>query len=127
MFDERTSHIEQRIVAGTWRFCTAQFKGPSREEAMMSEMIAFGIAIGIALLMYHRLMTRLPKRRVINGPCVDRSGSVGGADVGDGGGHFVWGPGEDSASDHSVAASDSGGGDGGGGGDAGGGGDGGSG
>ena len=30
-------------------------------------MMAFGIAVGIALLMCYRVMTRLPKRRVING------------------------------------------------------------
>jgi uncharacterized membrane protein YgcG len=98
---------------------------------MTGAMIAFGIAVGIATLICYRLLTRLPKRRVINGPSVDRSGPAVGNDAGDSGSHFAWSAGENSASHHPGAASDSGGagdsggGDSGGGDDAGGGGDGG--
>jgi hypothetical protein len=85
-------------------------------------MIAFGIVVGIAILICYRLLTRVPNRRLINGPFADRSGPAGGNDAGDSGSHFAWGAGENSASDHSSVASDSGGGGDSGGGDGGGGG-----
>jgi hypothetical protein len=135
MFNERTSHIQQRIVAEAWRLCNAQFKGPPREETMTGAITVFGAAVGIASLICYLLMTRLQNRRLISGSSRDRSGSVGGSDAGDSGSHFVWSADENSASDHSAAANDSGGGDsggsdsggsdGGGGGEGGGGGDGG--
>jgi uncharacterized membrane protein YgcG len=112
MFNERNCYIQQRIVAGTWRFCLAQFGIPAPEEAMASVVIAFGIAIGIALLMCHRVMKRLPKRRVINGSSADRSGPMDDNDASGTGNHFAWSVDENSAFEHSDAAGDSGGGDG---------------
>jgi hypothetical protein len=77
MFNERTSHIQQRIVAGAWRSCSAQFEPPAREKTMRGSMMAFGIAIGIATLICYLLVTRLQNRRVISGsPRVVSDGSV---------------------------------------------------
>jgi hypothetical protein len=91
---------------------------------MTGGITMFGIVVGMALLICYRLMTRMPKRRVVKGASADHSGAAGGADVGDGGGHhFAWGAGENSASGHSAAANDSGGGGDSGAGDGGGGGD----
>jgi hypothetical protein len=58
MFNERASHIQQRIVAGTGRFCSAQFCDPVPQEMMMGAIIAFGIAVGVAALICHQLLTR---------------------------------------------------------------------
>jgi len=90
---------------------------------MTGAMIAFGIVIGIALSMCHRVMTRWSKRRVINGSSADRSGPIDN-DVSDTGNHFAWSADENPAFAHSGAASDSAGTDSEGGGDAGGGADG---
>ena len=56
---------------------------------MTGAMMAFGIAVGIASLICYLLMTRLQNRRVVADPR-DGFGWVGGADIGDGGSHFVW-------------------------------------
>ena len=72
---------------------------------MTGATATFGIVVGMALLICFRLMTRMPKRRVVNGPSADHSGAAGGADVGDGGGHhFAWSAGENSASGDSGQA-----------------------
>jgi hypothetical protein len=86
---------------------------------MTGAVIAFGIAIGMALFRCRRLMTRLPKRRLINRSSTDRSGPISDNDASDAGSHFARSAGENSASKHSGAPSDSGGSDGEGGSDAG--------
>src|ERR1700677_3517943 len=115
MFNERSRHIQQRIVAEAWRLCNAQFKSPRREETMTGAITAFGAAVGIASLICYLLMTRWQSRRLSSGSSRDRSGSIGGSDAGDSGSHFGWSADENSASGHSAAANDSGGGDSGGG------------
>jgi len=106
MLNERSSHIWQRIVAGAWRFCNAQFKAPARVETITAAMMAFGIAVGIATLICYLLMTRLQNRRVISGFSCNGFGWVGGADVGDGGSHRVWSGDDNFAAGHSGAAND---------------------
>jgi hypothetical protein len=131
MFNERVRHIQQRIVAGTWHSYNARFSSRAPEEMMSGAMIAFGIGLGAATLICYRMLMRLPKRRVINGPSTEGSGTAGGNDAGDSASHFAWSTAENSAAHHFSSASDSGGagdsvgGDGGGGSDGGGGGDGG--
>jgi hypothetical protein len=78
---------------------------------MTGAMMTFGIAVGIATLICYLLMTRLQNRRVVRGSSRDGFGWVGGADIGDGGSHFVWSGDDNSATIHSDAASDCGGGD----------------
>jgi hypothetical protein len=72
-------------VAAAWRFCNAQFKAPARVETMTGAMMPGGITT----LICHLPMTRLQNRRVANGSSRDGFGQVSGADVGDGGDHFV--------------------------------------
>jgi hypothetical protein len=95
-------------VAGKWRFCNAQFKAPAREETMTAAMMAFPIAVGIATLICYLLMTRLQNRCVVSGFSSDGFGWVGGADIGDGGSHFVWSGNDSTAAGHSGAANDCG-------------------
>ena len=78
---------------------------------MTAAIMAFGIAVGIATLTCYLLMTRLQNRRVISGFSRDGFGWVGGADIGDGGSHFVWSGNDSTAAGHSGAANDCGGGD----------------
>ena len=77
---------------------------------MTAAIMAFGIAVGIATLTCYLLMTRLQNRRVISGFSRDGFGWVGGADIGDGGSHFVWSGNDSIAAGHSGAANDCGGG-----------------
>jgi hypothetical protein len=54
---------------------------------MTGAMMALRIAVGIAALICYLLsITRLQNRSAISGFSPDRFGSVGGADIGDGGG-----------------------------------------
>jgi hypothetical protein len=67
MFNERARHIQQRIVAGTWRLRSAQTAGFDAIAMTMGARIRFGMAGGAATSIRYRLLTRFPKRRVIEG------------------------------------------------------------
>jgi hypothetical protein len=115
MFNERTKSYLATNRGRGMAFLQCTIQGPAREETMTGAMMASGVAVGIATLICYLLMTRLQNRRVVSGSCRDDFGWVGGADIGDGGSHFVLSGNDSTAAGHSGAENDCGGGDSGGG------------